>query len=100
SACRYDVPFMKQGCFGPTRYSATKLGSAPTRIVCRKITNCRETTIAFCKSQSRRSTNVLSVTRCLQFEHRDNSLKMNSYGPRLPVTSASNQSKGISELWG
>ena len=53
--------------------------------------------IAFFKTQSRRSTNVFSVTRCLQFGHRTNSLKMNSYGPRLPVTSVNNQSKGISE---
>src|SRR5262245_24821646 len=52
------------------------------------------------KTQSRRSTNVFSVIRYSQFGHRANSPKMNSYGPRLPVTSVSNQSKGISESWG
>jgi len=31
---------------------------------------------------------------------RASSLKMNSYGPRLPVTSASNQSRGISTMFG
>jgi hypothetical protein len=42
------------------------------------------------------STNVFSVIPCLQFGHRAASVRMNSYGPRLPLTSARIQSNGIS----
>src|SRR5262249_25221942 len=38
--------------------------------------------------QSFGSTKVFSVISCLQFGQRTGSLNMNSYGPRLPATSA------------
>jgi hypothetical protein len=44
------------------------------------------------------STRVFSVIECWQFGQRAGSVSMNSYAPRLPVTSAKSQSNGIIPL--